>query len=100
MNRLLYPDNWHSIAREIKESNGWRCQECDRQCRRPGEMAIGWEYELQIAHYDNEYESDAIFVVAWCAKCHFRHDAPFVWVSRKRADRLRQRQAGQLELIR
>ncbi len=98
MNHYLYPENWPSIAREIREACDYVCQMCGLQCRRPGELFLGWQYELTVAHYDQEYDSESVFVVACCCKCHFRHDAPFVWVARKRADRLRQRHAGQLAL--
>lgn len=40
MNRKLYPHNWEEIALQIKEAAGWKCQECDRPCRRPG---VDWE---------------------------------------------------------
>jgi hypothetical protein len=37
MDRKLYPKNWDSIATAIKEAAGWRCDECGRPCRQPGE---------------------------------------------------------------
>jgi hypothetical protein len=37
MDRSLYPKNWDEIASAIKEAAGWRCVECGRPCRRPGE---------------------------------------------------------------
>ncbi|MEB3884081.1 hypothetical protein [Lyngbya sp. CCY1209] len=37
MNRKLYPRDWDDIARRVKDRVGWRCEECDRPCRRPGE---------------------------------------------------------------
>ena len=37
MNRSLYPKNWDEIARRVKESSQWRCVECGKDCRRPGE---------------------------------------------------------------
>lgn len=36
-NRKLYPANWEAIALEIKNAAGWKCQECGRPCRKPGE---------------------------------------------------------------
>jgi hypothetical protein len=101
MNNVLYPHDWRLIALAIKEACGWCCQNpnCQKQCRRPGEMWLGWDYELTVSHYDQEYDAPEVFVVAWCAECHFRHDAPFVWRSRRRARRLRQLRAGQLALF-
>jgi hypothetical protein len=94
----LYPQNWRAIAREIKALNGWRCQACGLQCRRPGELWLGWEYEMACAHICQDYAAEAVFVAALCTKCHLRHDARFSWIARQRRGRLRQRLAGQLTL--
>ena len=99
MNKSLYPEDWPTIARAIKEACDWRCSECDTQCRRPGEFNLGWQYTLTVAHYDGEYEASAVFVVALCIRCHFRHDAPQVWKARRRNLRWRRRFAGQLEIF-
>lgn len=98
MESFSYPVDWPEIAALIKAANGWRCMACDKQCRRPGEMNLGWEYELSAAHYDGIYDAPEVFIVALCTPCHFQHDSPFVWVSRRRADRLRQHLAGQLQM--
>lgn len=98
MNRLLYPRDWKSIAVEIKAANDWQCQQCGKQCRRPGEFYLGWEYELSVAHICQDYEAEAVFVAALCKPCHFKHDAPLVWVARRRKDKARQLRAGQLRL--
>ncbi len=37
MDRSLYPSDWDDIAKRIKDSVDWRCEECSRPCRRPGE---------------------------------------------------------------
>lgn len=99
MTLIGYPDNWNKITQEIKRTCGWRCMCCDRQCRRPGELYLGWDYELTIAHWDHDYDSAEIYVVACCARCHFLHDAPFVWVARRRVERWRRIAAGQMELM-
>lgn len=99
MKSCLYADNWPTLAAEIKAANHFVCQECRRQCRRPGEMYLGWEYELTVAHYDNQYDAPAIFLVALCAPCHFLHDARFVWWARHRHERGRRQEAGQLVLL-
>jgi len=36
-NQSLYPVDWRLIATCIKEAADWVCQECGKQCRRPGE---------------------------------------------------------------
>ncbi len=37
MIRALYPKDWEKIAAKVKEQAGYRCQQCDRPCRRPRE---------------------------------------------------------------
>lgn len=37
MNHALYPKNWNDIARFVKNEANWRCENCDRPCRQPGE---------------------------------------------------------------
>ncbi len=46
MDRKLYPDNWDEIATEVKEEANWRCEECGRPCRRPGEVWMDFVMEL------------------------------------------------------
>lgn len=89
---LLYPTDWRALAREIKQACDYRCQECGRNCRRPGQFRLGWEYELAVAHLTQDYHAEAVTVAALCARCHLRYDAPFAWVARRR-------KAGQLMLI-
>jgi hypothetical protein len=93
-----YPVDWPALAQEIKELNSWCCQACQRQCRRPGELWLGWEYELTIAHYDHIYDAPEIFAVPMCVPCHFRHDSPYSWLARRQVREWRQRKAGQLAL--
>lgn len=96
MTYYLYPDDWSKIAYAVKEACGWQCQVCGRQCRRPGEFNLGWEYTLTVAHWHHDYHSPTAFVVACCIRCHFRHDAKHSWQARRRAERYRQRMCGQL----
>jgi hypothetical protein len=98
-NPSLYPIDWPAIACLVKEANEDRCQACNKQCRRPGELYLGPHYELTLAHLDRCYEAEATTVAALCVPCHFRYDAPFVWQSRRRALRLRQVAAGQIALL-
>lgn len=89
---VLYPADWQQIAAAIKEANHWRCQMCGRLCRRPGELNLGWEYELTVAHITQDYLATVVQLAPLCVGCHLRHDAPFVWVARRR-------KAGQLTLF-
>lgn len=76
MKRHLYPVDWEQIARIIKEAADWQCQQCGQQCRRPGEPFDTHRRTLTVAHWDHDLDADAAFVVALCAPCHLRHDAP------------------------
>lgn len=48
MDRRLYPKNWDEIARRIKQSANWQCENCDRPCLLPKEdfldflMRMNW----------------------------------------------------------
>ena len=77
MKRDLYPDNWDEIATRIKESADWKCEKCGMQCRRPGEEFDTHKRTLTCAHL-NHTESDCRDenLVALCAGCHLRYDAP------------------------
>lgn len=99
MNRHLYPTDWQRIATDIKAACGYVCTLCGLQCRRPGEMYLGWAYESHIAHITQDYAAPVVQVACLCAACHLRHDAPLAWVARRRAERWRMRAAGQLELL-
>lgn len=96
---LLYPDDWAQISYAIREANQWTCQQCDRLCRRPGELYLGWEYTLTVAHWERDYTSSEIFATCLCLPCHFLHDAPYAWHSRRRHQRIRRWLAGQLEFF-
>lgn len=93
-----YPVNWAIIAREVKEANNWRCLCCDKLCRRPGEMFLGWQYTLTVAHISQVYDAPVITVAALCLPCHLKMDAPYSWWARRRHLRIRRQRAGQLEL--
>lgn len=92
----LYPHDWAAIAYAVKEANGWRCQECDKQCSRPGEFYTGAVNVLTVAHADTDYTTEAVTVWALCAPCHLRYDAQFSHMFRRRYERERQRLAGQM----
>lgn len=96
---LLYPYDWSKIAYAVKSGNHWRCQACNKQCRRPGEMYLGWEYELTVAHICQDYDAEAVCVAALCLPCHLAYDARHSWIARQRQMRARMERAGQLVLI-
>lgn len=96
----IYPVDWPELAFAIKDACGWRCQQCDKPCRRPGQKFINHDDTLTIAHWDNEYLTPAVFVVAICWPCHRAHDASFGGAARRRWGHIRRQRAGQLELIR
>lgn len=96
MKNALYPDNWADIAYMIKDANGWCCMQCGRQCRRPGELNLGWEYVLTVAHICQGYEASAVYVAPLCLPCHLLFDAPHSWLARQRRLRWRRHVAGQL----
>ena len=96
MNSEFYPDNWRELADEIKAANHFICQACGQQCRQ--EPTDRSKPVLTVAHYDHEYEGETVFLACLCVRCHLIHDAPFGWQARRRHERVRRRQAGQLTL--
>lgn len=87
MKKEFYPDNWDEIAVAIKESVGWICEGCGKQCRKPGEAFVTHRRTLTVAHLDHEPANcERANLKALCAPCHLRYDAP-----RKAADRKRKR---------
>lgn len=76
MERWRYPPDWKRIALAVKEGAGWRCQECGRQCRRPGEPFDTHRRTLTVAHLDHVPEHcEPGNLRAMCAPCHLRYDA-------------------------
>lgn len=70
-----YPDNWKAIALAVKEAAGWKCQECGKQCRRPGEPFITHRLTLTVSHQDHDpMNNEPCNLKALCAPCHLRYD--------------------------
>ena len=111
--RDRYSDDWPQVAHALKVAADWRCQNCDRPCRRPGEswaelgtraFALGWGLELHrlgrfvltVGHLDQRPSNNAPDnLAALCAPCHLRHDTPH-----RPANRQRKREYfGQLPLL-
>ena len=71
----LYPPDWKEIALAVKEAAGWKCQECGRQCRRPGEPFTTHRNTLTVSHQDhNPMNCEPENLRALCAPCHLRYD--------------------------
>lgn len=117
-NKRLYPDNWKSIALQVKNQANWQCQNCDRPCRHPGqswvefvtkllESGSHWHsqiekpqrFTLTVAHLDhNPANCDPSNLAAYCSGCHLKYDARH-HAANARATRHRKRQGkGQLAL--
>lgn len=76
MDKARYPENWKQIAAEVKEAAGWRCQQCGKQCRRPGEKLDTHRRTLTVHHKDHRPEnSERGNLIALCAPCHLKADA-------------------------
>ncbi len=81
MDRSRYPANWRAIADAVKEAAGWVCQQCGKQCRRPGQPLVighpelGHQATLTVAHLDHDPENPHARLAALCAPCHLRYDA-------------------------
>lgn len=72
----LYPSDWKRIAFEKKESVGWKCEFCGKQCRKPNEPFDTHKRTLTVAHMNHEpSDCRAENLKALCAPCHLRYDA-------------------------
>ena len=77
MDRKKYPADWDKIATELKNRVGWQCEDCGKQCRKPGEPFSTHKETLTVAHINHvEHDCRDINLVALCAPCHLRYDAP------------------------
>lgn len=56
MDRSRYPENWEAIALAVKEKAGWRCENCDRPCLRPGER--DYDFAERVDLEDPVWASD------------------------------------------
>ena len=76
MNRKLYPANWNEIAFFVKESAGWKCENCGLQCRKPGEPFDTHKRTLTVSHQNhNPQDCRLENLKALCSACHLRYDA-------------------------
>ena len=86
-----YPENWHELARQVKEAAGWCCEQCGHR-HAPEEG-----YTLTVHHIDGDtFNSAATNLVALCQRCHLSlHQRQLVgqfWFDFARPDWLQRRQ--------
>lgn len=85
MDKKRYPKNWKDISLKIKQDAGWICQECGKQCRKPGEKFDTHKRTLTVAHLNHipeDIRNDNL--KALCAPCHLRYDAKHHAESRRK----------------
>ncbi|MBO3461564.1 HNH endonuclease [Aetokthonos hydrillicola Thurmond2011] len=77
--RERYADNWQDIARQVKESAGWKCQHCGQQCLRPGEKPkqmtrAEWTMLTLSVHHSNFTPEDnrRENLIPLCSPCHIK----------------------------
>lgn len=71
MKRKLYPKDWDQIAAAKKEAAGWKCEQCGKQCRKPGEPFDTHSRTLTVHHIDrNPGNNSPDNLVALCPACH------------------------------
>lgn len=93
MNRKLYPTDWEIIALQIKQSANWKCENCQRPCRKKRESKSEFRrrltirnqeefdlkpqrFTLTVSHQDhNPANCDPTNLKALCSVCHLRYDA-------------------------
>lgn len=75
MEKHRYPKNWKQIANEVKDEADWKCEECGKQCRRPGEKFDTHRRTLTVHHKDHVPENcSRDNLVALCTSCHLKAD--------------------------
>ncbi|MEM6839443.1 MAG: hypothetical protein AAF609_21690 [Cyanobacteria bacterium P01_C01_bin.120] len=116
--RARYPDNWESLALQIKHQAQWCCEQCQRPCRQPSEPLADFlqrvkrwrqlqmplpakfeaaprRYLLTVAHLDQQPSNqDPSNLKALCTVCHLRFDSRF----RAKQRRLKAEFLGQLSI--
>lgn len=73
MNKALYPENWNTIALEVKNKAEWKCQKCDRQCTLPEGSHHDARDTLTVHHIDQKPPNcSRDNLVALCSGCHLK----------------------------
>ena len=76
MDRKKYPADWEKIARIVKDEADWKCEECGRQCYRPGEKCPDARNILTVAHLNHKpWDCRRENLRAMCSGCHLKYDA-------------------------
>lgn len=118
MNRKDYPPEWDAIARQVKDEANWKCEQCQRQCIRPGQSISEFleviritrlsecpvvaeflqhpkRWQLGVAHLDHRpHNCQRSNLKALCTGCHGRYDLSQMGLKR----RLKLERQGQLRL--
>lgn len=75
MEKHRYPPDWDEIAKTVKDEAGWKCEECGKQCRKPGEPFDTHKRTLTVAHLNHTPEDcRRENLRALCAPCHLEYD--------------------------
>lgn len=94
-----YPPDWDAIALAVKNAAGWICEDCGKQCRRPGEPFDTHRRTMSVHHRDhNPPNVDRSNLVALCSGCHLRLDAPYHATNAAITRRRKRVNAGQMEI--
>ena len=97
--RTRYPADWDVLALAIKEASDWICQDCGMQCRRPGEPFDTHKRTMSVHHIDHDPPNvDPSNLIALCAACHLRRDAPHHVLNAARTRRAKKIAGGQLAM--
>jgi len=97
-NKHLYPWNWDSIAKKIKDAAGWVCEAC-------GHPHGPSPHVLTVDHFDhNPKNNDPDNLIPLCQRCHLRRQGlyPPAKTRAEAIERLAQRakfEASQLNMF-
>lgn len=95
MDRKRYPLQWNVTSFIVRESAKWKCEFCEKECRRPGEPFYSHKYTLTTAHIDHDPENPNARLLALCAPCHRKYDAK----NREKINQNRWEASGQMKLF-
>lgn len=95
MEKHRYPANWKEIATAVKDAAGWKCEECGKQCRKPGEPLDTHRRTLTVHHIDHVPKNcDPSNLIALCAPCHLKADKEHHAETRRRRRAARNARRG------
>ena len=94
-----YPPDWGAISLRVKVAADWVCQRCGMQCRRPGEPFDTHRRTMSVHHLDHDPPNvDPSNLIALCAACHLRRDAPHHAQNAARTRYRKKVASGQMEI--